>query len=205
MDYFDAVNSRHSIRNFKDEAIPEDVLKKIVATAYKAPANDHFRDWHYIVITDKEVMREALGGVPQNLTVKDVDNMTFITDPVQKESYQVAVPLQYRMLTEAAAVIIPLMKKKVDILNPSDLSDLNCYASVWCSIENVWLAATAEGYGCNLRIPRGEEDNIAKRVLGFPEDYMIPCFIGIGRPADDAVHTKQLKVDLDEQIHFQKF
>ena len=205
MDFFDAVNSRHSIRNFKDEAISEDVLKKIVATAYKAPANDHFRDWHYIVITDKEVMREALGGVPQNLTVRDVDDMTFITDPVQKESYQVAVPMQYRMLTEAAAVIIPLMKKKVDILNPSDLSDLNCYASIWCSIENVWLAATAEGYGCNLRIPRGDEENIAKRVLGFPEDYMIPCFIGIGRPADDAVHTKQLKVDLDEQIHFQKF
>ena len=205
MDYFDAVNSRHSIRNFKDEAISEDVLKKIVATAYKAPANDHFRDWHYIVITDKEVMREALGGVPQNLTVRDVDDMTFITDPVQKESYQVAVPMQYRMLMEAAAVIIPLMKKKVDILNPSDLSDLNCYASIWCSIENVWLAATAEGYGCNLRIPRGDEENIAKRVLGFPEDYMIPCFIGIGRPADDAVHTKQLKVDLDEQIHFQKF
>ena len=111
MDFFDAVNSRHSIRNFKDEPIPEDVLKKIVATAYKAPANDHFRDWHYIVITDKEVMREALGGVPQNLTVRDVDDMTFITDPVQKESYQVAVPMQYRMLMQAAAVIIPLMKK----------------------------------------------------------------------------------------------
>jgi len=205
MDFYEAVNNRHSIRNFTNEVIPQEVLKRIVATAYKAPANDHFRDWHYIVVTDKSVIREMLEGVPKNLTVKDVDDMTFITDPIQKESYQVAVPMQYRMLYEAAAVIIPLMKKKVDILNPSDLSDLNCYASIWCSIENVWLAATAEGYGLNLRIPRGDEEKIARDALGFPEEYMIPCFIGIGRPTEDAVKTKQLKVDLDEQIHWQKF
>ena len=83
----------------------------------------------------------------------------------------------------AAAVVIPLMKKKVDILHPGDLSDLNVYASIWCSIENFWLAATAEGYGCNVRIPRGNEEQIARQVLGFPEEYLIPCFIGIGRPA----------------------
>ena len=61
------------------------------------------------------------------------------------------------MLIDAAAIIIPLMKKKVDILNPSCLSDLNCYASIWCSIENVWLAAVVEGYGCNVRIPLGND------------------------------------------------
>ena len=36
--------------------------------------------------------------------------------------YQIAVPKQYRMLIDAVAIIIPLMKKKVDILNPSCLS-----------------------------------------------------------------------------------
>jgi len=205
MDLYEAVAQRRSIRDFTDEAIPKETLKRIVATAYNAPANDHFRDWHYIVITDRDLMKAAVNGVPQNLTEKTVDDMTFISDPVQKESYRVAVPKQYRMLTDAAAVIIPLMKKKADILNPGNLSDLNCYASIWCSIENVWLAATSEGYGCNVRIPWGDEEKIARQVLGFPEEYMIPCFIGIGRPAKDAVKTKQLEVDLDKMIHWQKF
>ena len=97
------------------------------------------------------------------------------------------------------------MKKKADILHPVNLSDLNCYASVWCSIENVWLAATSEGYGCNVRIPWNDEEKIAQNVLGFPDDYMIPCFIGIGKPSNDAVLTKQISVDIDEQIHWQKF
>ena len=116
-----------------------------------------------------------------------------------------AVPKQYRMLLDAAAVIIPLMKKKVDILNPRNLSDLNCYASIWCAIENLWLAATAEGYGCNLRIPQGDEEKIAQKVLGIPDGYLIPCFIGIGRPAPDAVRAKQIEIDFDSQVHWNKF
>ena len=205
MELYEAINKRRSIRDFTDEAIPEADLKKIINAAYKAPTNDHFRDWHFIVVTDKDVMRQVLDGVPKNLTVKDVDAMTFISDPVQKESYQVAVPKQYRMLLDAGAVIIPLMKKKVDILNPRDLSDLNCYATIWCAIENLWIAATADGYGCNVRIPRGDEEKIAQKTLGFPDGYLIPCFIGIGRPAPDAIRTKQIEIDFDRQVHWNKF
>jgi len=205
MEFYDAINSRGSIRDFTDEKIPEETLKRIIGAAYQAPSNDHFRDWHYIIVTDPEAKRELLDGVPKNLTVKDVDKMTFISDPVQKESYRYAVPKQYRMLYDAAAVIIPLMKKKVDILHPADLSHLNVFASVWCSIENLWLAATAEGYGCNLRIPCGNEEVIARKATGFPDEYLIPCFIGIGRPAPDAVRTKQIDLHLDELIHWQRF
>ena len=205
MEFYDAVNMRRSVRDFTEETIPEDKLIKIIEAAYKAPANDHFRDWHFIVVTDQETKRQLLGGVPRNLTVKDVDQMTFISDPIQKDSYRIAVPKQYRMLFNTAAVIVPLMKKKTDILHPANLSDLNCYASVWCSIENLWLAATAEGYGCNLRIPWGDEEAVAQKALGFPDGYLIPCFIGIGRPAPDAVLTKQIDLHMDELIHWQKF
>ena len=205
MDFYEAVSKRSSIREFTDEAIPAEILKRIITAAYQAPANDHFRDWHFIIVTDKTILREVLEGVPRNLTVKDVDNMTFISDPVQKEAYQFAVPKQYSMLFNAAAVIIPLMKKKVDVLHPANLSDLNCFASVWCSIENLWLAATAEGYGCNLRIPQGNEEELAREATGFPEEYMIPCFIGIGKPAENAIRPRQLFADPEKQLHWQKF
>ena len=205
MDFYEAVNARRSVRDFSGETIREETLKRIIEAAYQAPANDHFRDWHFIVVRNKDILREALEGIPQNLSEKDVDAMEWISDPIQKESYRFAVPKQYRMLMDASAVIIPLIKKKVDILHPRDLSDLNCFASVWCSIENLWLAAAAEGYGCNLRIPRGEEEKIAQKALGIPDDYLIPCFIGIGRPASDAKRTEQISVDFKEQIHWEKF
>ena len=84
MDFYDVIKQRSSVREFTDEPIPEETLRRIIGAAYQAPANDHFRDWHFIVVTDKAMKRAVLEGVPKNLTERDADNMTFLSDPVQK-------------------------------------------------------------------------------------------------------------------------
>ncbi|MBQ1488623.1 MAG: nitroreductase, partial [Lachnospiraceae bacterium] len=67
------------------------------------------------------------------------------------------------------------------------------------------LAATAEGYGCNLRIPLGNEGEHAKEVLQFPEEYYMPCFIGIGKPKENASVPKQKEIDVKDRIHWNKY
>ena len=124
---------------------------------------------------------------------------------VMLEYWLYAVPKQYRMLFDAAAIILPLLKQKTDILHPANISHLNGFASIWCSIENLFLAATAEGYGCNLRIPLGNEGEHAKEVLGYTDDYYMPCFIGIGRPKENASIPKQKDIDIKNRIHWDVF
>lgn len=135
----------------------------------KAPTNDHMRDWHYIVIRDKNKTTKLLNIIPKGIS---------------------------------AEVVIPLLKQKTNILQPDNISHLNGFASIWCSIENIFLASTAEGYGCTLRVPLGNEGEYAKEVLGFPDDYFMPCFIGIGKPKKDAVVVKQKDIDVRERIHW---
>ena len=48
-------------------------------------------------------------------------------------------------------------------------------------------------------------DEYARKVLGFPEDYFMPCFIGIGKPRKDAVPVKQKEISIKERIHWDKF
>ena len=128
-----------------------------------------------------------------------------LNDHEQQEAYKNAVPKQYRMLFDASCVVIPLLKQKVDILKPDNVSHLNGFASIWCSIENIFLASTAEGYACNLRVPLGDEADYAKKVLNFPDDYFMPCFIGIGRPKDDISPIKQKDINIKERIHYNKW
>ena len=64
---------------------------------------------------------------------------------------------------------------------------------------------TDEVFGILLMIPRGNEESVAQSVLGFPDEYLIPCFIGIGRQAPDSVLTKRIPADLKMQIHWDKF
>ena len=208
MEFFDVINSRRTVREFKDEIIPEEILEKIIDVAFKAPTNDHMRDWHYIIVRDKNVAAKLLDIIPKGISDDDMEQLIKdwnLSDLLQQECYRNAVPKQYRMLFDASAIIIPLLKQKTDILHPENISHLNGFASIWCSIENIWLAATAEGYGCNVRIPLGNEEQIAREALGIPDHFMIPCFIGIGCPREDAAEVKQLDICTQEQIHWNHF
>ena len=208
MEFYEAVNNRKTIRDFENETIPEEILERIISAAFKAPTNDHMRDWHYIIVRDRDTAYRLLDVIPKGISDEDMEALIRdwnLNDSIQQECYRNAVPKQYRMLLNASAVIIPLLKQKTDILHPDNISHLNGFASIWCSIENIFLAATAEGYGCNLRIPLGDEEEYARGVLGFPEDYFMPCFIGIGRPKSDTASVKQKEISIKERIHWDKF
>lgn len=208
MEFYEAVNGRRTIREFEEEAIPEEVLERILSAAFKAPTNDHMRDWHYIVVRDKSVTAKLLDCIPKGISDAEMDQLIRdwnLSDSLQQACYRNAVPKQYRMLFEASAVIIPLLKQKTDILRPDNLSHLNGFASIWCSIENIFLAAAAEGYGCNLRVPLGSEGEHAREVLGFPDAYLMPCFIGIGKPKLGILPVKQKEICMQERIHWDRF
>lgn len=208
MELYDAINNRRTVREFENEVIPEEIIERIIGAALKAPTNDHMRDWHYIVVSDKSMMARLLDIIPKGISDEDMDALIKdwnLTDSLQQECYRNAVPKQYRMLFDASAIIIPLLKQKTDILHPDNISHLNGFASIWCSIENIFLAATAEGYGCNLRVPLGDEAESARDVLGFPSDYFMPCFVGIGRPKKDIQPVKQKNINIRERIHLERF
>lgn len=54
-------------------------------------------------------------------------------------------------------------------------------------------------------MPLGNESEWARAVLGYPEDYFMPCFIGIGKPKADAHVVKQKKIDVKDRIHWDRW
>lgn len=208
MEFYEVVEKRRTIRDFENEEIPQAVVERIISAAMKAPTNDHMRDWHFIVIRDKETVAKLLDIIPKGISDEDVEQLLKdwnLNDSEQQSAYRNAVPKQHKMLMDASVVVIPLLKQKTDILHPENISHLNGFASIWCSIENIFLASTAEGYGCTLRVPLGDEEEYARKVLGFPNDYFMPCFIGIGNPEKDAPVIKQKDIDVKERIHLNKW
>lgn len=208
MNFYEVIDRRRTIRDFENAPIDDTVLERIIGAGFKAPTNDHMRDWHFIVIRNKKVVEELLRIIPKGISDDDMEKLIVdwnLTDNIQQACYRNAVPKQNKMLLDASAIIIPLLKQKVDILKPDNLSHLNGFASIWCSIENIFLAATAEGYACNLRVPLGNELAYSRQVLGYPEDYLMPCFIGIGIPAKDAIIAEQIDIDIAQRIHMDKW
>lgn len=204
MDFYEVVNSRRTIRDFENVSMDDEIIEKIISAGMKAPTNDHMRDWHFIVIKDKGVVLKLIDKIPVEISDEEINNILMewnLKDNCQQNAYKNAIPKQYRMLAEASCVIVPLFKQNTDILHPDNLSHLNGLASIWCCIENMFLAATAEGYACALRVPLGEEGDWARSVLHFPDDYLMPCFIAVGKPSENAASIEQKPYSLDDRIH----
>lgn len=88
------------------------------------------------------------------------------------------------------------------MFNGSYVNSLNSFASVWCCIENIFLAATAEGLAYSMRIPVGNEGIKAAEAVNAPNGYMLPCYIGIGYPAENAVVVEQTERPVKNVLHF---
>ncbi len=204
MEFYEVVDSRRTVRDFKEEPIEQEVLERVLLAGLKAPTNDHMRNWHFIVLEDKSQMEALIKKIPKKVSEKRVNfimDSWRLKDEFQRDMYKDGIPKQYQMLLSASCIVIPLFEQKGKLLEPKNLSALNAFASIWCCMENIFLAATAEGYACTLRIPMGEEEDYVRSVLNFPKGYQMPCYIGIGRPIEDVVIHKQKEISLEERIH----
>ncbi len=208
MDLYTAINQRRTIRDFDDREIDKEIIYRILEAGFKAPTNDHMRNWDFIVISDKQDKAAIVGNISKDTSKERAAGIIenwHMTDDCQIGMYMDAIPKQYSMLYHAGCIVLPLFKQSWPLLKPETLSSLNPFASIWLCIENILLTATAEGLGVSLRIPSEKELIYLKEVVHYPEDYYMPCYLGIGYPAKDAVIIPQKQFDIKDKIHINQW
>lgn len=135
----------------------------------------------------------------------EILKQTLVNGTPQQKMYSVAMPRQYSMLMNASHIILPFFKSNSGVMSPTSVSSLNPLSSIWCVIENIFLAATAEGLACSMRIPVGEEVLNVAKIVGAPENYLLPCYIGLGYASEDNIEVEQLKYSAEEKMHYGKW
>ena len=204
MKFYDVIDKRKTTREFLKKEVDFEIIRRILEAGNKAPTWDHNRNWQYIILRTEEEKEYAFEEAKKIAGKFNAER--YLTMPrayqitLGQKMYAYAMPKQFSMLKDAPYVIIPLFKAKE--LNGEYVSKLNPFATIWCVIENIFLAATAEGLSCSMRIPLNKEHDIVKAKLKVPPTYMIPVFIGIGYPDPDEPQLEQYKPDLDKQIRF---
>ena len=204
MELYEAIYKRRTMREFLDKEVDFEAIKRILEAGSAAPTWNHNRNWSYIVLHTDEEKAYAFEHAKKIADKFDADK--YLNAPglypttLAQKMYAYAMPRQYTMLVDAPYVIIPVFKSKE--LNDAYVSKLNPFSTIWCVIENIFLAVTAEGLGCSMRIPLNEEYDIVKAKLKVPPTYMIPVFIGIGYADPQETVLEQNVADLDKQLHF---
>lgn len=126
-------------------------------------------------------------------------------DSDQRGMYHIAMPQQYSMLYNSGCLILPFFKLRKPLLEPTCLSDLNEFASIWLCIENILLAASAEGIFGVTRIPMTEELEHIEKTIKHPKNYAMPCYIALGYPKKDAKLPVQKVINVEDRIHINRW
>lgn len=206
MELYEALEKRRSIRDFTGEVVSDELLEKVLATAFQVPTNDHMRAFEFVVVKGADRIAALVADFDKNLHLVmdgiDEEAAKGNIDADKYDMFKHAVPRQKRMLIESGCVVLPYFRQKgTPLLRPEALNSLNYFASAWAALENVFLAATAEGLATCLHVPMGDETGSINKAVGAPEGYELACVIAIGYPTPDAHVCKQVQIDVKDRIH----
>lgn len=204
MDFYEVLEKRRTYRDFSDREVSDEILKRVIGSAFKAPTNDHLRQLEFVVVRGREHIAKVIAPLAKNMAafkelVAEVDESD---DKDKMAMFADALPKQQRMLMQSGLLIIPFFRQLTwPLLKPVEQSSLNYFASAWCALENTLLAATAEGLGTVFHIPVSDEAEKIKEIVGAPEGYEFTCLLTMGYPAENAFLPKQKVIDVESRIH----
>ena len=199
MELYEALEKRRTCRDYSDREVSDEILKRVIGAAFKAPTNDHLRQLEFVVVRGRENIAPIIDPLAKNMAAfkKLVHEADESGDKDKMAMFADALPKQQRMLMQSGLLILPFFRQKQNpLLKPVEQSSLNYFA-----LENMLLAATAEGLGTVFHIPVGDEAEKIKEIVGAPEDYEFICLLTMGYPAADAFRPKQKEIDIGERMH----
>jgi nitroreductase len=175
MDFYEVIEGRHSVRAFTRTPIERAILDRLMAAAAKAPSAMNAQPWRFHVASG--ATREAVGHAMAMSTLHLKDYIGIIDQEHLEQAEQFFASLGGAPVV--IAVSAPVME--------DDLERINAYLSVGCALENLLLAATAEGLGtCSLTFSFWVRDELAQ-VLGLPEGREVVALVVLGYPAEKPV------------------
>ena len=177
MDTMEAIRKRRSIRRFKPDDIPDDVLAKLLEAARLAPSGKNCQPWKFIVVRDKATKAKVAKACQWRTSSGNLVPQTWIGEaPVIIVGCALQKETAVRYYKDGEVFTANWDEFEAGEA-PSEYETCFEY-DLAIALENLVLAATAEGVGscwiAGLNEPRLRE------ALHIPEDIRAPLAIALG-------------------------
>jgi nitroreductase len=90
METLEAIYSRRSIRKYKQETIPQEIIDELLKAAMKAPSAGNEQPWHFIVIQDLKILEGLPKWLPGSAFVVEAPLVIIVCADLrlQKSKYE---------------------------------------------------------------------------------------------------------------------
>jgi nitroreductase len=180
---YEGLCTTRAIRRYRDEPIPDDVLRDILFAATRAPSGSNRQAFRFIVLTDGPKAAEAKALLAQGARElwgnKQVDEGYEEKSRTESDSpkARMAAAMQHYVdnFENVPAVVLACLVR----YRPANSME---GSSVYPSCQNILLAARALGYGGVLTGFHAFVENDLRSLLEIPDNVFVAATITLGKP-----------------------
>lgn len=170
-----AIHERRDMRHFSGGTVPDEVLQRLLSAAHHAPSVGFMQPWRFIRVRSRQ-LRESMHAL--------VEEERVLTARALGEREDEFMKLKVQGVLDAAEVLVVALPpgREAHVFGRRTLPEMDLASSA-CAIQNMWLAARAEGLGMGwvsifcpvklaalLQMPEGSRP-IAMLCLGSVEAF----------------------------------
>ena len=170
---YDIIAARRDVRNeFLPDPIDDDALRRILEAAHAAPSVGFMQPWNFILLRDTELRTQV-----HSIFSRANEEAAAMFPDERQSAYR---SLKLEGITKAPLNIVVTCDRtrggKV-VLGRTHNRDMDLYSTV-CAVQNLWLAARAEGIGVGW-VSIFDHREIAT-LLGIPEHVELVAYLCAG-------------------------
>ncbi len=172
-----AIHERRDIREFRSDPVPAETLARIIKAAHHGPSVGFMQPWDFILVRDVEKR-----GQVKDLFNRERRAAAEFFDDSRRSQY---LSLKLEGILEAPVNLCVTCDptRGEEVLGRNSMPETDVY-STCCAVQNLWLAARAEGVGVGwvsiLKLPQ------LRRVLGIPPHVVPVAYLCLGYPVEFA-------------------
>lgn len=173
---YKAIFSRRDVRShfINGRVIPNDVLLRILNAAHHAPSVGFSQPWNFILIKDKSIRAQ----VKESFLREHKKSISMLDDDTQRQEKYTSLKLEGIMESSLnICVTYDPTRFGPFVIGRTSIAETGVY-SVCCAIQNLWLAARAEGIGVGWVSILANED--LQKILLIPKHVKPIAYLCLG-------------------------
>jgi len=168
-----AIAERRDIRRFRPDPLPDELLRRLLEAAHQAPSVGLMQPWRFVVVRSAET-KTAMQAIAARERLVQAEHFD--------ERARQYLDLKIEGIREAPVSICVCCDRSGggrEVLGRHTIRDTDLY-STCLAIENLWLAARAEGVGVGWVSFYKPADVVA--LLSLPEEVVPVAWLCVGYP-----------------------
>lgn len=215
MNYDEVVLGRRSIRGFKPDPVPRDLIKDVIGLAMRAPSSLNTQPWNFYVVSGEPLdrIREGnternLAGVPESREFRthgayegahrerqiEIAKQLFAVMGIKrhdKEARLSWVLRGFRQFDAPVSIVVTYDRS----IHGGDIAPFDCGAVTNALVNAAW----SRGLGCVINSQGIMQSPVVRENAQIPADQVIMICVAMGFPDDtfpaNAVISRRKPVD----------